>query len=231
MRSTSEIHAPVSSVEPAVGTEVRPLTKHERGTHKRRSPRRLRRADDHHRRELRAHPRAERHRRVAERDRVARRRRRHQGRRHGGGRRGRHGVRARRHASDRRQHRRRRLHGLPAGQRPGGDVRLPREGARESVADDVAEGRSVQLRASSQQPSGGRRAGHGRRPPPRVEGTGQAAVEAPRRAGGRARARRLHRQRQASRDRSRARSGRCRSIRRRWRRSRRPACRTKRAKR
>ncbi|MBI3402417.1 MAG: gamma-glutamyltransferase [Acidobacteria bacterium] len=83
---------------------------------------------------LRPHPREERHRRHAKRNRVARRRRRDQGRRQRRGRCGRDRVRARRHASDRRQHRRRRLHGLPACQRRTGDVRLPREGAREGVA-------------------------------------------------------------------------------------------------
>ena len=42
---------------------------------------------------------------------------------------------------DRRQHRRRRLHRLPPGQRRGGHLRLPREGAGQGVADDVDEGR------------------------------------------------------------------------------------------
>ena len=92
---------------------------------------------------------------------------------------------------DRRQHRRRRLHRLPSRHRRADVVRLPRSRAVALVTGDVAEGRQVRLRHASQQPPVGRRARHGGRPAPGVEGTGIEAVEGAGAAGDRARARRL----------------------------------------
>ncbi len=74
-------------------------------------------------------------------------------------------------------------------------VRLPRDGSRQGHTDHVPEGREVQQRAAPRQLPVGWRAGYRRRTAPRVEGTRHAAVEAARRAGGRAGARRFPRDR------------------------------------
>ena len=66
-----------------------------------------------------------------------------------------------------------------AAKRAGHLLRLPRGGAGRRQRGDVAEGRQVRLRPPPQQPSVGRRARHGRGPPPGVEGTGLEAVEGP----------------------------------------------------
>ena len=76
-------------------------------------------------------------------------------------------------------------------------VRLPRDGSRQGHTDHVPEGREVQQRAAPRQLPVGWRAGYRRRTAPGVEGTRQAAVEAARRAGGRAGARRFPRHRGA----------------------------------
>ena len=75
---------------------------------------------------------------------------------------------------------------------PGGRLRLPRAGPGRGDADDVPEGRQVQLRAPPRQPPLGGRPRHGRGPAHGVDRQRADAVEGPAAAGDLARARGLH---------------------------------------